>query len=183
MSSRPNSSSPPQALLPRWANNQDLWVRSIVVNVLNNRVQPANDDIGRYLKLLFAEKKLSDDPIESVPKIEEKQASTEILSTPYGWTRSRWGTGSMQSKAGGKIDFASGVTVIFGENGSGKSGFVRVLKRAAGVRTAEDILHDVRGAARPKPSATFTVTVGASSKAVEWKNEFGFSPLNRCQHL
>ena len=102
MSSRPNSSSPPQALLPRWANNQDLWVRSIVVNVLNNRVQPANDDIGRYLKLLFAEKKLSDDPIESSPK-SRKSSLTEILSTPYGWTRSRWGTESMQSKLVGRL--------------------------------------------------------------------------------
>ena len=53
------------------------------------------------------------------------------------------GDGVNALKPGSQIDFASGVTIIFGENGSGKSGFVRVLKRAAGVRTAEDILHNV----------------------------------------
>lgn len=44
-------------------------------------------------------------------------------------------------------NFAPGVTVIFGEKGSGKSGFVRVLKRAAGLRTAEHNLHNVRAEA------------------------------------
>jgi hypothetical protein len=32
------------------------------------------------------------------------------------------------------------MTLIFGETGSGKPGFGRVLKDAAGVRTAEEIL-------------------------------------------
>jgi hypothetical protein len=39
-----------------------------------------------------------------------------------------------------QIDFASGMTVIFGETDSGKPGLGRVLKHAAGVRTAEEIL-------------------------------------------
>ena len=71
------------------------------------------------------------------------------------------------------------MTVIFGENGSGKSGFVRVLKRAAGLRTAEDILHNVRTDTKPTPSAVFTVAVGTAGQAIEWKNEFGIAPLNR----
>jgi len=54
-----------------------------------------------------------------------------------------------------------------------------VLKRAAGVRTAEDILHNVRSDRRPTPSASFDVTVGTVSQTIEWKNEFGIVPLNR----
>src|SRR5690606_36337895 len=50
---------------------------------------------------------------------------------------------------------------------------------AAGVRTAEEILPDVRKGKRVSPSATFVVTVGESTRAIEWKNEFGISPLNR----
>jgi energy-coupling factor transporter ATP-binding protein EcfA2 len=178
MSTQAVSTQPPQALLPRWANNQDSWTRTIVGDVLRNRVQCANVDIDRYLKLLLAEKKLSDDPFEVVPKIEEKQLDGNPLD-PVRLDSLKVGNGINAIKAGAQIDFASGVTVIFGENGSGKSGFVRVLKRAAGVRTAEDILHNVRGAVRPTPSATFRVTLGTTSKPVEWKNEFGIAPLNR----
>ena len=173
-----DSPQPPHALLPRWANNQDSWLRSIVRDVLDNRVQCADGDIDHYLKLLLAEKRLSDEPFEAVPKIEEKQIDGNPLD-PVRLDSLKIGDGINAIKADVQIDFASGVTVIFGENGSGKSGFVRVLKRAAGVRTAEDILHNIRGATRPTPSATFSVTVGTTSSVVEWKNEFGIPPLNR----
>jgi energy-coupling factor transporter ATP-binding protein EcfA2 len=175
MSQEPGS---PQALLPQWANSQDSWIRTIVGDVLKNRAQCADGDIDRYLKLLLAEKKLSDDPFESVPKIEEKQVDANPLD-PVRVDSLMVGDGINAIKAGAQIEFATGVTVIFGENGSGKSGFVRVLKRAAGVRTAEDILHNVRGATRPTPSATFSVTVGTTGEPVAWKNEFGIAPINR----
>ncbi len=178
MNPPPGSSQTPQALLPRWANKQDSWIRSIVGDVLKNRVQCADGDIDRFLNLLLAEKKLSDDAFEAAPKIEEKQHDGNPFQ-PVQIDSLRVGAGINAIKAGTQIDFAPGVTVIFGENGSGKSGFVRVLKRAAGVRSAEDILPNVRGGAQPTPSATFSVTVGASSKPIDWKNEFGVIPLNR----
>jgi len=167
-----------QMLLPRWANNQDSWTRTIVADILKNRVQCTDGDVDRYLKLLLAEKKLSADAFEPVAKIEEKQLAGNTLD-PVRFDSLKIGEGVNALKAGAQIDFAPGVTVIFGENGSGKSGFVRVLKRAAGVRTAEDILPNVRGSARPTPGASFAVTVGTASKPVEWKNEFGLAPLNR----
>jgi len=168
----------PHALLPRWANDQDGWSRTIASDVLRNRVQPSALDIDRYVKLLLSEKKLSPEPFEVVPKIEEK----ELVGNPLDAVRLdslKVGDGVNALKTGAQIDFAPGVTVIFGENGSGKSGFVRVLKRAAGLRTAEDILHNVRVDKRPTPSGSFTVTVGSASQTIQWKNEFGIAPLNR----
>ena len=168
----------PETLLPRWANQQDSWIRTIVNDVLRNRAQSAEGDIDRYVRLFQGEKKLSDEPFEATPKIEEKQVDANPLES-VRVDSIKTGEGINALKAGAQIDFASGVTVVFGENGSGKSGFVRVLKRAAGARTAEDILHNVRGVARPTPSATFDVTIGATSNTIEWKNEFGVVPLNR----
>jgi len=164
--------------LPRWANSQDSWIRAIVGDVLKNRLQCADRDIDRYLSLLLAEKELSDDPFEAIPKIEERPLDANPVD-PVWLDSLKVGDGINAIKVGAEINFAPGVTVIFGENGSGKSGFVRLLKRAAGVRTAEEILHNVRDVNRPTPSATFSMTVGTSSKSVEWKNEFGIVPLNR----
>lgn len=180
MSTQPINVQPqrPQALLPQWANNQDSWVRTIVGDVLKSRAQCGDSEIDRYLQLLLAEKKLSEDPSETAPKIEEKQFDGNPLA-PVRVDSLKIGDGINAIKSGAQIDFGSGVTVIFGENGSGKSGFVRVLKRAAGVRTAEDILHNVRGTTRPTPSATFVVSVGSTSTPVDWKNEFGITPINR----
>lgn len=69
----------PHALLPRWANDQDGWSRTIAGDVLKNRVQPSDLDIDHYLKLLLSEKKLSPEPFEVVPKIEEKQLAGNPL--------------------------------------------------------------------------------------------------------
>jgi predicted ATPase len=168
----------PQSLLPRWANAQDGWARSIANDILKSSVQPSNLDIDRYLNLLLSEKKLSDEPFQPVPKIEEKQFDGNPLEAVRVDSLTV-GDGVNALKPGAQIDFASGVTVIFGENGSGKSGFVRVLKRAAGVRIAEEILPNVRMDKRPSPSGTFAVTVGATGQTIHWKNEFGIGPLNR----
>jgi ABC-type Na+ transport system ATPase subunit NatA len=166
------------ALLPRWANDQDGWTRAIATDVLKNRVQPSDLDIDRYLKLLLSEKKLSPEAFEAVPKIEEKQLAGNPLD-PVRLDSLKIGDGVNALKPGAQIDFAPGVTVIFGENGSGKSGFVRVLKRAAGLRTAEDILHNIRTDTKPTPGAVFAVTVGTTGQTIQWKNEFGITPLNR----
>ena len=67
------------ALLPRWANDQDGWSRAIAGDVLKNKAQPSDLDVDRYLKLLLSEKKLSPEPFEAVPKIEEKQLAGNPL--------------------------------------------------------------------------------------------------------
>ena len=167
-----------QPLLPKWANAQDGWCRALVADVLKNAVQASDLDIDRYLKQFLSEKKLSREPFVDVSKIEEQQPDTSPLDS-VRLDAVTIGDGVNALKPGAQIDFASGVTVIFGENGSGKSGFVRVLKRAAGVRTAEDILHNVHAGTQPTPSATFTVTVGDKGETVTWNNEFGLAPFNR----
>jgi len=172
------SAQPSRALLPKWANDQDGWTRAIVADVLKNRVQPSDLEIDRYLKLLLSEKKLSGEASQTVPRLEEKQLTGNPLEA-VRLNSLKIGDGVNALKPDTQIDFAPGVTVIFGENGSGKSGFVRVLKRAAGVRSAEDILHNVRDDRRPTPSATFTVTTGTVPQTIHWTNEFGVSPLNR----
>ena len=167
----------PRALLPKWANEQDGWCRTIAADVLKNR-QPSGTDVDRYLKLLLAEKKLSDEAFEPVAKIEEKELTGNPLD-PLRLDSLKIGDGINALQSGSEIEFSPSITVIFGENGSGKSGFVRVLKRAAGVRTAEEILHNVRGDKKPTPSATFQLSVNGKASVVSWKNEFGLSPLNR----
>ena len=167
-----------QPLLPKWANAQDGWCRAIAADALKNGVPASDLDIDRYLKQLLSEKKLSQRPFETVRQIEEKQPDASPLDS-VRLDAVIVGDGVNALKPGSQIDFATGVTVIFGENASGKSGFVRVLKRAAGVRTAEDILHNVHADRRPTPSATFTVTVGDKRETVTWNNEFGLSPFNR----
>src|ERR1019366_1875010 len=100
------------ALLPRWANDQDGWSRAIAGDVLKNRVRPSDLDVDRYLRLLLSEKKLSPEPFQAVPKIEEKQLAGNPLDA-VRLDSLKVGDGVNALKPGAQIDFAPGVTVIF----------------------------------------------------------------------
>lgn len=62
-----------------------------------------------------------------------------------------------------------GLTVVYGDNGSGKSGFARLLKRIARSRHSEDILTDVfRDTSLAKPTAVLSVRIGAAEQSLTW---------------
>jgi hypothetical protein len=56
-----------------------------------------------------------------------------------------------------EIDFSPNLTIIYGANGSGKSGYVRLLKKVFYSKTPEDILPNIHLSSGHKPvSANFT---------------------------
>jgi recombinational DNA repair ATPase RecF len=81
-----------------------------------------------------------------------------------------------------KIDFNAKLTIVFGENACGKTGYVRVLKKAAAVRTSETVLPDLSQAQRTgqPPSARIAYKLGQGyEQAVDWKDQAGLVPFNR----
>lgn len=66
---------------------------------------------------------------------------------------------------------SAGMTVIYGGNGSGKSGYVRVLKRTCRARDQnEQVLPDANDPAAQKctPEAVFDIEAGNAAKEVKW---------------
>lgn len=47
----------------------------------------------------------------------------------------------------------AGLTIIYGDNGSGKSGYARLIKAMVGARHSSDVLPDVFQAGAPEPAA------------------------------
>ena len=63
----------------------------------------------------------------------------------------------------------NGLTIIYGDNASGKSGYARLLKRITRARHQEEVLSDVfRDTALAKPRAALTVKVGSKETSVNW---------------
>lgn len=73
---------------------------------------------------------------------------------------------------GQKLNFApSGMSVIYGGNGSGKSGYVRVMKRACRARDqAEKVLPDANDSAAQNcvPKAIFDIETNGACKPIHW---------------
>ncbi len=84
------------------------------------------------------------------------------ISEPAGVNALTWSDG---------IDFApTGLTVVYGENGSGKSGYARILKRVTRARHEVEVLSNVFEVPSEQ-SAHLTVTVGPSEQVLAWPSD------------
>ena len=68
------------------------------------------------------------------------------------------------------LKFAAGLTIVYGDNGAGKTGYIRILKQACRARGREDILGNVvlTGTAPPKPAVNIKYKVGDVTAVREW---------------
>ncbi|MFU8891890.1 MAG: AAA family ATPase [Anaerosomatales bacterium] len=63
----------------------------------------------------------------------------------------------------------NGLTIVYGDNASGKSGYARLLKRITRSRHQEEVLSDVfRDTSLATPTATLTVRVGEDDRTLAW---------------
>lgn len=85
--------------------------------------------------------------------------------------------------AGGqRLDFVpKGLTVVFGENGAGKSGYSRVIKSACRARVKDEpVLPDARQheLLHDTPEATFVVNKNGKSSEVAWRADAAAAPAD-----
>jgi hypothetical protein len=65
-----------------------------------------------------------------------------------------------------------GMTIIYGDNGSGKSGYARILKKACRARMPsriEEIIPDIYDAEPGTPSATIEYAIGGQNRTCAWQ--------------
>ena len=72
-----------------------------------------------------------------------------------------------------------GVTIVYGKNGSGKSGYARILKLACSARDkSERILPDVfKAGTQPPPSATLKIVANDAPAIIPWTETAQADPL------
>lgn len=83
---------------------------------------------------------------------------------------------------GAALTFGPGLTVIYGRNGAGKSGFARLLANVCFSRTPPKIIADIYADCEtpPPPTAQFHVSIGgAEQEPIVFKGEAAVSDLKR----
>ncbi len=105
------------------------------------------------------------------PLTDEHIAPQRLADEPVAITGLRELVGVNALPRGQSLTFApSGLTIVYGDNGSGKSGFVRVLKSAC--RSRDDktsVLRDVNAADDDHQSGYIDYQVGSEAGTYEWR--------------
>ena len=109
------------------------------------------------------------------PLTDEHIAPQRLAGKPVSIRGLRDLVGVNALASGQSLTFAaSGLTIVYGDNGSGKSGFVRVLKSACRSRDEEaSILQDVNAANEVTQSARIDFQVAGEADSFEWQPEHG----------
>ena len=158
----------PRKSLTQWANHSDEWIRRIVRQVLGSSDQLSESEQALTYQLLLEEKGINDRTLATEPPL---ASPAQHLAQPESFHLTRISNvrGVNALVEGEQIDFGPGLTLLYGENGMGKTGYARILKRMAGSRSAENILANVNLEGEPlPPSAEIDYRLGGSAFSHQW---------------
>lgn len=168
----------PREVLAAWANEQDEWVRAIVREVLSSLRALSDDHLDAAYALFRQEKGLDERTLPTEPAL-AVDVTEENAELPLTVTKLSEVTGVNALLPGSVIEPHVGMTILFGENGTGKTGYSRVFKALAGSRTADTILGDIAVTEAVAQTAKVDYTVGTDAKTLTWAGEKGLAPFTR----
>jgi len=151
----------------KWSVERPLWQRDALRRLVVSG-ELTDDDIAELTAICKGEHGLSDkveaQPLADrhVPKQKEAGSAVSLESICH-----HKGVNALAENQ--TVKFDGGLTIVYGDNGAGKTGYIRILKQACRARGREDILGNVvSGTAPPKPEVTIKYKVGAEADARQW---------------
>ena len=167
-----------KAALVEWSSTQDRWVRALVSEVIATRRPIREERLPLFWEMMLQEKGLaSGDPVQLTPVTEAETVAPADEALSLDALAEVENVNALAPAQ--EIAFNARMTVLYGENGVGKTGYVRILKSAASVRTAEVVLANVMAAAAGGQRATIRYSQGGKQGTVTWEGKHGVAPLTR----
>ncbi|WP_182350937.1 AAA family ATPase [Legionella sp. PC1000] len=153
-----------------WSEERPAWQRDALRRlVLNDEL--SEDDLRELGEICKSSHGLSEqrDPLpltkDHIPSF-DKTTSPVILHSIYHHR------GVNALAEGQTLNFSSSLTVVYGDNAAGKTGYIRILKSACRARGQESILGNVISGGTPHtPTVSIKYQVGAESELQEWAGE------------
>lgn len=146
-----------------WSSDRPTWQRDALRRIAQKGVL-SSGDIDELLGLCL-------DPSLTHEVISQAHVSAQAtVGDPIAILRIENPTGINALASDQKLEFAKdGLTVIYGDNGSGKSGYVRVLKHACRTRDrGTKILRDVEATTTTQQSANIVFSRGMIEDSFAW---------------
>ena len=168
----------PRALLADWANSGDEWVRFLVSDILATGRVASEAVLDQAYTLFRQEKALDERSMPPVPGL-SIEARQDEQAPPLAVTKLSDVHGVNALVTGAVIEPHEGLTILYGENGTGKTGYSRIFKALANSRTADTILGNIDTDSSEAQSAELEFKLGEDNQTLTWAGELGVSPFTR----
>ena len=159
-----------------WSKSRPSWQQDALRRLVTQD-QIDHDGIVELASLCKAKHGL-EDPKESKPLKKNHLPPNAAVGSQVQLIQLTHHTGVNALAPDQTIEFGPNLTIIYGDNGAGKSGYVRILKRACRARDAEPILGNVTSSAPPPhPSALIRYSSGQKGVDFSWHDSQDTDPL------
>ncbi len=134
----------------RFAEGLPYWAKFLAEKVLSGNVI-SHDEIDSAYSYLLEELDLEEKTEKPAIMISPHQANSSSYKPDLLFTQLENVEGVNALSENQKIEFCPNLTIIYGANGSGKSGYVRLLKKIFYSKSPEDIVKNVHLSDGHKP--------------------------------
>ena len=150
-----------------WSSDRPGWQRDALRRlVLNGEL--SDDDVRALTELCKSAHGLAEQQ-ETTPLAKEHVPDRTAGAAPVSLVSIFHHRGVNALAEDQTLKFAPGLTVVYGDNGAGKTGYIRILKSACRARGQEHILGNVvSGTAPPAPVVAIKYKVGTETESREW---------------
>lgn len=164
-----------------WIALRPKWLQTAAAKLITAQKRPGAKEIVEFADLAIAE-------VTNRPGTAFEQFPPGVFTSAGSVPDLRLAkvdkvSGVNAIRAGAKIEFGCDVTVVYGQNGSGKSGFSRLMKHICGARNKPDLLPDVFTATIPEPQAEVTIAENGAAATFLWTMAAGAVPKLRHVHV
>lgn len=152
-----------EELIIAWSKERPAWQREVMRRVAVGDVLSDDDYDTLVEDVLKAKEPAPTFGLEQLP-----QAASEDLPVCLVAIEKPEHVNALESQV--PLSFEQqGLTIVYGDNGSGKSGYARLLKRITRARHQEDVLTDVfRDTSLAIPTAALSVRIGNAIETLAW---------------
>jgi hypothetical protein len=154
----------------KWSEDRPGWQRDALRRlVLNGEL--SDEDIGALTEICKSAHGLAE-PREGAPLTKDHVPDKTIGVAPVSLHSIFHHRGVNALAEGQTLKFSPSLTLVYGDNGAGKTGYIRILKSACRSRGQEKILGNVvSGRAPLTPLASIKYRVGSEEDEREWSGK------------
>ncbi|ROM82694.1 hypothetical protein BK654_00675 [Pseudomonas brassicacearum] len=161
-----------------WLGERSRWLQTAAKNLIETKKPPTDDQITELARLCMIESKKEEDPGFSIVSPGSLALAANRPAIRIEGISEVHGLNAIKSGAALPLGLGN-ITVFYGQNGSGKSGYARLLKQACGSRSKDEIHPNVFIEEPEACRANFHVSAGEKKGTIEWTLAQGADPLLR----